>query len=304
MTYKARGSGRWYPGTRAALQDAVTEQIERAEVPDLRGPLAAAIAPHAGYMYSGAVAGHAYRVLRDQARRSAAPDTAVVLGISHRLPLDGVALLEGEGIRTPLGTAALDVEAGAFLVSRVSGACFNAEAHELEHSAENQVPFLQAALPETRLVLALFGDHESDTITAVSEALHALARERSLVVIASTDLLHDSDWEHVASTDKETMAQMAAMDVDGLRSRWRADHQICCGLAPVLTALQFARLQGVRQGHALAYQNSGDDFPESRGQWVVGYGALAYPLAEGAGQESYKHKNIQRKRGLQRSFVV
>lgn len=277
IIHMAKGAGRWYPAAPAVLRDTVETYIDQAEPPACSGRIAALIAPHAGYLYSGAVAGHAYRAVRDQAQRGQPPNVAVVLGFSHHQAFRGVALLDGGGLQTPLGVAALDPDAGAFLVRRTPHIFFNADRYGDEHSAENQVPFLQVALPETRLIIGLVGDRDPETIVAVSNALDALADETNVLVVASTDLLHDPDWSLVSRTDRETLALMAAMDAEGIRARWCSEHQICCGLAPVLTAMQVARLQGAKQGQVLAYRNSGDDAPETRGQWVVGYGAVAYP---------------------------
>jgi AmmeMemoRadiSam system protein B len=74
------------------------------------------------------------------------------------------------------------------------------------------------------------------------------------------------------------MAQIAAMDDRGLNARWSPGFQVCCGIRPVTTAILFAREEGCRAGKALAYRNSGDDYPESRGEWVVGYGACVFAL--------------------------
>jgi AmmeMemoRadiSam system protein B len=95
-------------------------------------------------------------------------------------------------------------------------------------------------------------------------------------VVASTDLLHDADWERVAKTDRVTLQQIAALQTERLNAAWSAGQQVCCGIGPVLTAMAFAQGMGVRQGEVLKYRNSGDDFPDSRGNWVVGYGAVAF----------------------------
>lgn len=279
-TNNAKGAGRWYPGRRLLLEVTVDDFMERAQVPLLRGRMAAAIAPHAGYMYSGFVAGHVYRAVRDQARSGLIPDTTVVLGFSHRASFPGLALMEGDALVTPLGPAPLDEAAASQLTEQSRRIFFGTARHGDEHSAENQIPFLQAALPGGKLVIGLMGDRDPATIEACADALSVLAGERNILVIASTDLLHDPDYDRVTRTDRETLALMAAMDETALTERWRYENQVCCGLAPVLTAMRFARAQGAKRGLVLTYRNSGDDFPESRGQWVVGYGAVAYPCSK------------------------
>lgn len=273
------GQGWWFPADARRLTAMVDRYIESAEVPVLPGRLVAAVAPHAGYPYSGVVAGHTYRALREAARHEP-PDAVVVLGICHRASFPGVALLEGDAIQTPLGLALLDPVLGAALVAADVGYHWDSEPHVGEHSAENQIPFLQRALPGVRLAVGLFGETDPDVVAAAVSGLEQAAAGRRVVVVASTDLLHDADYERVCGADRETLAHMMALDAEGLWQSWSPHAQCCCGIGPVLTALVWARAQGCRAGQLLCYRNSGDDHPETRGEWVVGYGAVAF-AAEG-----------------------
>lgn len=94
--------------------------------------------------------------------------------------------------------------------------------------------------------------------------------------MASTDLLHDANYELVAETDKKALSMIAGLDEAGLESAWSFELQVCCGIEPVLTLMQFAELERVESGSILKYRNSGDDYPESRGSWVVGYGSVIF----------------------------
>jgi MEMO1 family protein len=277
MIHSSRGAGRWYPGDRHTLSCMVNRYLEDARVPDTGEPVLAAVAPHAGYRYSGPVAAHVYRVLRDRARAGYAPETVVVLGVSHRASFPGVVLLDGSALATPLGAAPLDHEAGRFLVDSGTRIRFDSAQHGDEHSAENQIPFLQVALPQAKTVVALMGDLDDSTVDDLVTALVALADRQSLLLIASSDLLHDPDYVKVAATDRRTLGHLERMDEAALLDAWSGPHQTCCGLGPVLTVLRYAAARGVTRGATLCYRNSGDDFPESRGQWVVGYGAVIYP---------------------------
>ncbi len=145
-----------------------------------------------------------------------------------------------------------------------------------EHSAENEIPFAQIALPHAKLIVALMGDHDESTIRAFSESLHKLASTKKIAVVASTDLLHDSDYEKVTRTDKKTLELMSGLKEAELRAEWSYKHQVCCGIGPVCVLLRFAKLQGRKSGVILKYRNSGDDYPESRGEWVVGYGSVIF----------------------------
>ncbi len=273
-TFEATGAGRWFPAETARLRAQIMAALEAAVVPASVGLPVAALAPHAGYDYSGKVAGHTYRALRD-GRRDQPPATVVILGSSHRFTFPGLALLDCLHFETPIGRSAIDRELLASLQQQ-AGDCVACDArpHVGEHAVENQIPFVQAVFPEARLLLGLFGDHRTATVERVAQVLADLARDRDFVVVASSDLLHDPDYAKVGATDRQTLAQVTALDWRGLLANWSPDHQPLCGVVAVATALAHATLRGCPNGTLLCYRNSGDDFPESRGEWVVGYGAV------------------------------
>ena len=281
----ALGAGKWFPGNRQELETVVAGHINGAGVPPARGRIVGAISPHAGYLYSGAVAGHVYRAIRDNAATLGAPQTVVVLGFSHRGAFRGVALMDGSAFVTPMGAMPLDAEAAAFLAATDPRIAPDYRPHQGEHSLENQVPFVQAALPETALVMAMVGGPDAAIMDALATALTRLGERKRLLVIASSDMLHDPDYDKVRRTDQATLRRVSAMDDMGLLRSWDYTQQVFCGIGPVVTAMRFARQQGVTGGTVLQYRNSGDDYPESRGQWVVGYGAVAFAVpAEPDGQ--------------------
>lgn len=273
---QAMGAGRWFPASPGQLKAMIAKDIDQAQVSPVTGRIVAAISPHAGYVYSGRVAGHVFRAIRDQAQQLGAPETVVILGLSHQVGFRGVALMDGDAIATPLGEAALD-RAAAVLLSRQSPRLrLDYQPHAGEHSAENQVPFVQAILPNARLVIGLIGDHEAQTRRDLVRALGALAQQQTILVIASSDMLHDPNYELVTKTDQRTLQAVAAMKTEELLDRWSQQNQIFCGMSGVAAVIEFAKAQGCRTGTVLTYRNSGDDFPEGRGQWVVGYGAVVF----------------------------
>jgi len=276
----AHGGGRWFPGESKRLGAMVNDFIKRADVPEVKGRIIGAIAPHAGYVYSGKVAGYTFKAIQDNAARVKAPETVVVLGFSHRMGFRGVALMDGDALVTPMGEAQIDMEATRLLAASSKRIIVDYSLHGEEHSAENEVPFVQAALPGVKIVVGLFGDHDGQSLNDLVMALSELAKKKRILVIASTDMLHDVNYELVAKTDKITLEKLAAMDMDGLIKAWSMDKQIFCGLMPVLAVMKFAGLQGCKTAEVLHYRNSGDDFPESRGNWVVGYGAAVFAVHE------------------------
>lgn len=273
---EAYGAGRWFPDGKAALERMVSNFIDKAETGEIKGRIVGAIAPHAGYVYSGPIAGYVFNAIRKQAQAGNAPDTVVILGFSHRGGFPGVALMDGDAIATPLGETLLDKEAAEILMKGRDVISCNYTPHRGEHSAENEIPFAQVALPKAKLVVALMGDHSDKSIGQLVEGLTELAKSKKILVAASADMLHDPDYDLVTRTDKATLKIVEAMDDKKLLGEWGPDRQVFCGIAPVAVTMRFAAGQGCKQGTTLKYENSGDKHPEGRGQWVVGYGAVVF----------------------------
>jgi AmmeMemoRadiSam system protein B len=274
----ALGAGKWFPSNRAELADSIQQYMSEAFVPEVSGPIVAAIAPHAGYLYSGQVAGSTYRAIQENVAAHGAPETVVVLGFSHKGEGQGVALMDGTTFVTPLGEIALDTGVASLLIAADPRIRPDYRPHMGEHSLENQIPFIQTVLPAASLVMALIAARDSATLEALAKALHTLAGKKKILVIASSDMLHDASYEKVRKTDQATLRRVVAMDTTGVMHDWDYSQQVFCGIGPVTTAMKYAELRGVTKGMLLRYRNSGDDFPESRGQWVVGYGAVAFSI--------------------------
>jgi hypothetical protein len=273
---EAQGTGRWFPGEEKTLRNMVSDYIDKAKVPGLKGRILCGISPHAGYVYSGKVAGFTFRALKDNAVGKNAPETVVVLGISHRAGFRGVAIMDGDSIHTPLGATPLDKDAATILAKDRPRLFMAYSPHESEHSAENQIPFVQVALPKAKLVVALVGDHDMKTLDELVAGLNELAKVKKIVVVASSDMLHDPDYDLVGKTDRKTLERVAALDYKAILADWSPDRQTFCGLMPVMAAMRFAEAQGCKAGTILHYRNNGDDDPTSRGRWVVGYGSAVF----------------------------
>ncbi len=274
--YEASGAGRWFPADAVELQEKVEGFIEQADVPSRPGRIMGGITPHAGYDWSGAVAGHTFRALQDQARDGRCPDAVVVLGFSHRSRVAGASVLDADAVQTPLGQAPLAVSLARQLVDASPHIHFDSGGHHDEHSVENAIPFLQVALPGVPIVPILLEQPDSPGLMAMTEALRTDCGDGRIALIASTDLLHDADYDRVCVSDRDTLERMIALDLEGLQDAWSPMHQVCCGIGPVSVLMQTALSCGVGCGHALAYRNSGDLDPASRGQWVVGYGSVVF----------------------------
>lgn len=242
------------------------------------GRVIVGIAPHAGFAYSGQVAAYTYRALQITSQRYQCPETVVVMGFSHRQSFHGISLLDADCIKTPSGQLDVNREMMNRLVVSVTSVFVGEHEHVGEHSAENQLPWIQAALPSVRVLVALMGEHDETIRQEWVEALQPDVESGRVCVIASTDLLHDTSVERVRRTDAETLKMMEKLDSQGLDRAWSFRKQVCCGIGPVRSVMALAKMSGCEEGTTLCYTNSADMTYDSSPDWVVGYGSVVYTL--------------------------
>jgi MEMO1 family protein len=255
-------AGMFYPDAPNALRETIADYLEQAAAPAFSN-VRAVIAPHAGYVYSGPVAAFAYKALRS---RATPPRRVYVMGPSHRVWFNGVALADYEAFATPLGPHPLDGEKiHALLDSGAPFAAHNA-AHAQEHSLEVQFPFLRVTFPDTPAVPLLFGDVDP---LVVGRALGKFL-EPDDVIIVSSDLSHYHDNRTAHALDRQFLDAVLNGEP---REVARGE---ACGQAPALTLMWLAGQYGW-QPHLLDYRTSGDITGDTRR--VVGYAAVGYAEA-------------------------
>ena len=264
---KAAVAGTWYPDTAPALAAALDQHLARVErgVP---GELVALIAPHAGLMYSGPVAAHAYRLLRDRAF-----DVAVLVGPSHFVGFDGVSLYPSGGFETPLGVVPIDVECAGAIAAATPIVHDHPVAHAREHSLEMQLPFLAHLAPGVPIVPLLMGYQTAGTAAALGDALALALGGRKALLVASTDLSHYHDAATASALDRVVIDCVARFDADGLQAALDAQPEHACGGGPTVAVMRAARAAGARDAVILHYADSGDVSGDKSS--VVGYLAAA-----------------------------
>lgn len=276
MTSKIRPTavaGSFYPGEpnelRATLEGLLRDAERQsgaggaagtvgADGPQGRGPKAV-IAPHAGYVYSGPIAASAFLALAMAGR---ALERIVLLGPSHFVPFDGLALPGSMSFATPLGEVEIDGE-GSRDSLRLPQVRVMPAAHAREHSLEVELPFLRHLFPAARIVALVVGRAAPEEVAEVLEALWG-GPESAIVV--SSDLSHYLSYEAARRLDRETADEILALGgpLDGTRA---------CGAAPVNGLLVAARRRGLR-ARLLDLRNSADTAGDPAR--VVGYGAFAF----------------------------
>ena len=268
-TRHAQFAGAWYPGSFDSLLQAVDAYLDRATGDVVPGEVVGLIAPHAGYMYSGQVAAHAYRQLRE---KKADYDTVVVIGPSHRYALEGYGITAVERFETPLGPVSLDREVLNDLGSHIHMLMYLSA--DEEHSLEIQLPFLQRALASFKLVPIMMGEPSLEVCQELGEALGAVLRGRRALVVASSDLSHYRDYDETVALDRQIVEQVSTFDAMGLSQLLSEGKAEACGGGPMVATMLAAKALGADQSAVLKYANSGD-VSGNRGN-VVGYLAAAF----------------------------
>ena len=253
-------AGAFYPESAETLSDDLAALLRAARPVGPEQPLPKAlIAPHAGYVYSGPIAANAY------ARMAAARGRikrVVLLGPTHRVAIEGLALPAAQGLRTPLGVVPVDMEAVAAL-STFPQVTVSAQAHAREHSLEVHLPFLQAVLGEFAVVPLVVGQASPELVADVIERLWGGAET---LIVVSSDLSHYLTYTQARATDRETAHAI-------LMRRPQLNHYQACGATPVNGLLLVALRRGLKP-QLFDVRNSGDTAGDhSR---VVGYASMGF----------------------------
>lgn len=260
---RAAVAGSFYPAHPQRLRSEVEGYLREARPAALAGEVRAVIAPHAGYIYSGPIAGYSFRVLPVLAGR-----TVYLLGPAHFVHVEGVAAGPYRAMMTPLGNTPV---AGAVIERLMAGGVVyaDAEAHAPEHCLEVELPFLQVLGGDDFQVVPLLFGRVNPERTA--QALYDLiAADDKALVVVSSDLSHYHPYDIARRLDTAFLDAVARGDAPA------AARGEACGLIPILTLMLLAAHLGW-QPHLLDYRNSGDTAGDRAR--VVGYGAIAYTAA-------------------------
>jgi MEMO1 family protein len=261
-------AGQFYPGNPkelAAQVKRLTQNERTAEKLRVR----ACLVPHAGYMYSGAVAGAVFASL-------VLPKKILLLGVRHYPRGEALAILSDGAWRTPLGDVPIDAALAAALRRECPLLREDSVAHSQEHSLEVELPFLQVLAPEFSFVPVAVGTLRFEELVATGEGLARVLRQSNeeILVVTSSDMNHYEDDQTTRTKDGKAIDRMLQLDSKGLYEVCRAEKISMCGLGPAITMLTAMNSLGMTRAELLGYATSGDITGDRSA--VVGYAGMVF----------------------------
>jgi MEMO1 family protein len=265
MQRHAAVAGQFYPGTREHLQSVLSGLIPA--VPEKRRVLGI-VAPHAGYIYSGAIAGKIYGLID-------VPSTVLIIGPNHHGAGAAAALYpEGEWL-TPLGRSAINTRLNKLLQHHIPLAELDSGAHRFEHSLEVHVPFIQYLRSDATMAALCLGHGDFSVIQEIGFGIAAAIREygEDVLIVASSDMTHYESADSARRKDERALARVLAFDPEGLVNICRSEHITMCGVIPAAVMLVASLELGATHAELAAYGTSGDVTGDN--QQVVGYASVS-----------------------------
>ncbi len=253
-------AGQWYESDPEMLARNVDEYLDDAHLPELDGEVIAVIAPHAGHLYSGAVAGYAFAALR-----SRRPDLVAVIAPMHHPYFEPLITTAHDAYSTPLGTVSVDkdalLELDVILKSEL-GFGLSPVSNDKEHSVEIELPFLQRAFSseqsEWKLLPVMVRAREPRVSEGLGKALAKVLRDKNFALVASTDLSHFYNHKTALTYDRAMLNEIESFNPEGAFDVERAGKGFACGLGAFTAVMWASRELGADKVKVLRHATSGD----------------------------------------------
>jgi|WetSurMetagenome_2_1015567.scaffolds.fasta_scaffold106805_2 MEMO1 family protein len=262
-------AGMFYEKSPDLLRANIDDLLSRVHLPNITGTVRALVSPHAGYLYSGLTAAHAFKLLEGKKY-----DCVVVVGPSHREYFDGISIYSGDAYETPLGRMIINKEVRAQLLQESEHISASLAGHRSEHSLEVILPFFQCVLGTVSIVPIVMGDQTPLLCEKLSRALTRCLMHRNILVVASSDLSHFHTYDEAVFLDKRVIEAVEHFDSDAFMDELENKSFEACGGGPIAVAMKTAQQLGANRAEVLHYCNSGDSTGDKSG--VVGYLAAAF----------------------------
>ncbi len=259
-------AGQFYPGTETSLRTALSQVMPDSPSPTA-GSVLGVISPHAGYVYSGGVAGRLFS-------RITIPDTVLIIGPNHHGVGAAAALYpEGEWL-TPLGATPINGRLNTLLLKHSPYLTTDTAAHQREHSLEVQLPFLQYLRPDVTISALCLGHGPYGALCEIGRGIAAAIAEygSEVLIVASSDMSHYEAAPVARQKDQLALDRAVALDGKGLMEVCQSNRITMCGVMPATVMIEAALIGGAKQTELVAYATSGDVTGDN--QRVVGYAAM------------------------------
>ena len=258
-------AGQFYEGTKERLRDQVLRCLPKTGLPQQE--VLGAVVPHAGFLYSGEVAGSVYASIH-------LPSTCFLLGPNHTGEGVPLSLSAFDVWETPLGQSEVDHEFAEALLEEVPSLKQDEAAHQWEHSLEVQLPFIQHLAETVKIIPVILGLQPVQIYQKVGEALARVIQgfPKKVLVIASSDMTHYEPQEVVQEKDREAIESILALDETQLMKRIKERNISMCGYAPTVAMLTCVKRLGAKRGRLVQYQTSAAGSGDYRR--VVGYAGI------------------------------
>jgi len=268
-------AGQFYPGTKEALDKTVTKLLNSVSVPKILGRVIGIIVPHAGYEYSGAVAAHSYKLIANLDYK-----TVIMIGPSHRVFFEGVAVYSQGTWKTPLGEVEVDTKLAQAIINYNPKLIKDLpQAHKLEHSLEVQLPFLQKALKNFKIVPIMLLEPTYKDCQILAEAISNSLKQTGgcseQLLLASSDLYHGYSYDECVAIDGTTLGLIEKFDAKGLYDALTTGKAQACGGMPIVVVMLASQKLGANKVKVLKRTNSNEVTGEIGG-YCVGYGSVIF----------------------------
>lgn len=269
MIREPYAAGSYYPGSASRIREMLDMFVD---VTTKKDDVIGLLMPHAGYPYSGAVAGATISRVKFK-------DTFIIIGPSHSgLGKPFSVMTEGTWL-TPLGEVEIDSELARQIVAVSDYAEEDYRAHQEEHAVEVQIPFLQYIKPDIRIVPIILAYAPSATYKEIGKDIARAIKEsnREAVIIASGDMTHQEPQSTAERKDMKAIEAMLALDEDELTRRYEELHITMCAHGPLVCLIAAAKELGANAAELIGYQTSGDTTGDYNS--VVGYAGVIFKKA-------------------------
>jgi hypothetical protein len=259
---KTAVAGLFYPSDKNELSDLINSFYIGMSEPNISS-ITGMVAPHAGYIYSGLTAAHAFHQIKNMNY-----ETVIIISPSHREYFPGISIYNGDAYNTPLGELEVDENFRKELTQQSESIFAGNDGHRGEHGIEVELPFLINAIGFPKIVPIVMGDQRKELVDELSQKLSPLLNEKTLV-IASSDLSHFYTKNVADKLDSVAAERISSLDADGLQSA--LDNKRCeaCGGGPIVAMMKACQSFNSNKSTILHRSDSGDITGDYRE--VVGY---------------------------------